>query len=104
MERYSRVINFTTTAANQEILDLPEIKAELVKSLNIGEDYYEEYKKKGILMSFFIIVSNTQVSVNGGIYNDLLENYVYDSDGVYHISSIKIKNSGAKGTFSFTLK
>lgn len=103
MEKYSRVINFTTSAPEQELLDIEGIKNEMIKSLNISEEEYENYKKNGILMSFDILISDTQVSVNNGIYNDLLANYVYSSDGIYHIKSIKIKDAGISGTFTFTL-
>lgn len=105
MEKYARVINFTTSKAEEDLLEIPSIKEELIKSLHLKDDkQYQIYKKNGILMSFDVLITNTQISVNDGIYNDLLANYVYSSDGIFHIQSIKIKDAGVSGTLSFSLE
>lgn len=52
-----------------------------------------------------VFCSSTKISINDGIYNDLLENVIYSTGEFYNgIKSIKVKDTNITGILSFRLR
>lgn len=100
---YARNIKFTTTSANQEILEIKEVKDVLFNMLNAKNE--EEYKmliSNGIDTNVDIFTSETRIQINNTTYNDLIENSVYSTNNITRIYSIKSENP-ATGVIVFTM-
>ena len=102
---YTRTVKVTTTSDNQDVLLLPEVENILSEAL-LADDHqeYEMIRNSGIRMSVDVFTSDTQVSINGSTYNDLIEDTVYSTDTTTRIYSIRIKDAGREVTLSFRLK
>lgn len=106
MLTYTKNIPFVTTEANQNILTTTNIKNAIKERLAITSDtdYNRILNSTGFSMSFDIFCSATKVSINDGIYNELIEDAVYSSGGTYSgIKSIKIENNNINGILSFRI-
>lgn len=100
---YARSVKFTASA-EEEILDIAEVK-EVLKSLtNCKTDAeYKAMKEQGIIMNVDVFTKNTRVKINDGLYNDLIENVVYTTDNITRIRSIKTETD-ATGTIAFKMR
>lgn len=102
---YARTIKFITTAAEEELLDIPEVKEAIKDMTNCKtEDDFQRAKSNGILMSVDIFAKNTRVKINDGIYNDLIENAVYSTDNITRIYSIKLEAESVSGTIVMRMR
>lgn len=100
---YARNIKFTTTSANQEILEIKEIKDVLFSMLNAkSEEEYQMLISNGIDTNVDIFTSETRIQINNTTYNDLIENSVYSTNNITRIYSIKSENP-TTGVIVFTM-
>ena len=101
---YARTVNFTTTEANQDILNIPAVR-EAMKLVSKADDdmEFDLMRRSGIYMRADVFISNTQVSVNGQGYNDLIENLYYSTEEMIKIYSLRVKDSGISGTLNFLI-
>lgn len=100
---YARNIKFTTTSANQEILEIKEVKDVLFSMLNAkSEEEYQMLISNGIDTNVDIFTSETRIQINNTTYNDLIENSVYSTNNITRIYSIKSENP-ATGVIVFTM-
>ena len=100
---YARNIKFTTTSANQEILEIKEVKDVLFSMLNAkNQEEYQMLISNGIDTNVDIFTSETRIQINNTTYNDLIENSVYSTNNITRIYSIKSENP-ATGVIVFTM-
>lgn len=100
---YARNIKFTTTSANQEILEIKEVKDVLFSMLNAkSEEEYQMLISNGIDTNVDIFTSETRIQINNTTYNDLIENSVYSTNNITRIYSIKSENP-TTGVIVFTM-
>ena len=100
---YARNIKFTTTSANQEILEIKEVKDVLFSMLNAkSEEEYQMLISNGIDTNVDIFTSETRIQINNTTYNDLIENSVYSTNNITRIYSIQSENPAA-GVIVFTM-
>src|SRR5574344_1673955 len=100
---------FTTTTADEDILQNILIKPRIMERLGLTTDaqyaqlFTGDYPT-GVTMRFDVIFSaDNKVSLNNGIYNDLIENAVYSSGDYIRLTSLKIKTAGT-GTIVFSIR
>lgn len=105
MAGYSRNIAFTTTEENQNILTIEAIKNAIIERLKISQSEYDRrIDNEGFDMKFDVFCSATKISINDGVFNELLEDVVYSTDDFYKgIKSIKIQNNNITGLLSFRI-
>lgn len=100
---------FTTSATNEDILQNATIKPRIMESLGATTDaqyatFFSGNNALGVTMKFDIIFSaDNKVSINNGIYNDLLENMVYSSGNYTKLTSLKVQSVGS-GVFVFNIR
>lgn len=96
-------VAFTTTIANEDILQINEVKNAIKDrmAINTDEDYQIMLSSGMIRLEFDLYFngSNT-VSINNGYASCLLEDTIYSSGEKVTLKSIKIGNI-ASGVFSF---
>lgn len=100
---YARNIKFTTTSADEEILNIAEVKAVLYDML--GADSEEEYQmlvSNGIDTNIDVFTTETRIKINNTTYNDLIEDTLYSTNNVTRIFSVK-SESPASGVIVFTM-
>lgn len=100
---------FTTTGTNEDILQNSAIKPRIMERLGLATDaqYAEVFSGSnplGITMKFDIVFSaDNKVSLNNGIYNDLIESMVYSSGSYVKLTSLKVQSVGS-GVFVFNIR
>ena len=100
---YARSVKFTASDG-EELLDVAEIKEVLMEMLDCdSEEEYNIMCKQGLVISFDIFTRNTRISINNGLWNDLIENAVYSTENITSIRSIKCESS-ATGTIVFRVR
>lgn len=101
---YARTVNFTTTEANQDILNIPAVRDVMKLVTRADNDMeFDLMRRNGIYMRADVFISNTQVSVNGQGYNDLIENLYYSTEEMLKVYSLRVKDSGMSGTLNFLI-
>ena len=88
-----RSVKFTTTTNDENILDNIDVQKRICERLGIPTDkYLSLLSGDGIKMDFTLFFSATnKVSVNNGLFDDLIEDSVFTSGGKYMVKSIRIK-------------
>jgi len=100
---------FTTATADADILQNTTIKPRIMERLGLTTDaqYAELFtgtNPLGITMKFDIIFSaDNKVSLNNGIYNDLIESMAYSSGSYVKLISLKVQSAGS-GVLIFSIK
>ena len=100
---YARSIKFTTLEQNENILQLSKIQSmlqEMVSAENIEE--YNNIINNGIDMNVDVFTKDTRISINGGPFNDLIENQLYSTNNITKISSV-ISENPSEGVIVFTM-
>lgn len=101
---YSRNIKFITSEAEEDLLNIPEIKELVMEMINCNtEEEFKKTKKTGIIMDVTIFTKNTRVKINDELFNDLIENVVYTTGNYTRIHSIKLETA-TQGTISFKMR
>jgi len=101
--------SFTTTGANEDILQNSAIKPRIMERLGATDDaqyasFFSGSNPSGITMKFDIIFTATnKVSLNNGIYNDLIEDMAYSSGGYTKLTSLKVQTAGS-GILVFSIR
>jgi len=93
--------SFTTSTADADILQNITIKPRIMERLGLTTD--EQYAAVfagsdpiGVKMDFdMIFTADNKVSLNNGIYNDLLESMAYSSGDYVKLTSLKVKTAGS---------
>ena len=101
----ARIIKFTTTGANEDLLQNSVVKAIVMERIGATTDaQYQAVIDGGTLkMRFDIYFSATnQVKINDQSYNDLLEDIVYSSSDFTYLKTLKIKTA-CSGTLYFEI-
>lgn len=100
---------FTTSAINEDILQNATIKPRIMERLGATTDaqyasFFTGSNALGVTMKFDIVFSaDNKVSINNGIYNDLVENMVYSSGNYTKLTSLKVQTAGS-GVLIFGIK
>jgi len=98
-------ISFTTTSTDYDLLQDTEVKDVFKALYNWDEDRYQLEVSKGFeSMKFDIFVSGTEVKINDATrYESLIGDTVYTTEDFNRTKykSIKIKDTGISGIFSF---
>lgn len=100
---------FTTSAINEDILQNSTIKPRIMERLGATTDaqyadFFTGSNALGITMKFDIIFSaDNKVSLNNGIYNDLIEDMAYSSGGYTKLTSLKVQTAGS-GILVFSIR
>jgi hypothetical protein len=98
-----RIVKVTTTTPNEDLLQNATVKASIMERLGITEasDYVAIFvvgpngEKKGIDMIFDAIFdADNQISINGDIYNDLIEGIAYSSGTNHKVTTLRVKTAG----------
>lgn len=99
-------IKFTTTKANEDILQNAQIKSVIMERLGFTTDaqYDAKINDSGIEIKFDIIFNGTnKISFNDRIYNDLIEDMAYSSGSYLFLKALKIQNAGT-GILIFNIR
>ena len=100
---YARNIKFTTSAADEEILNITEVQAVLKNMLSCDNDTdYNAIMSRGIDMSVDVFTHGTRIKINNTTYNDLIEDAVYSTNNLSRIYSVK-SELPATGVIVFTM-
>lgn len=103
MNNYTINVSFTSVA-EENLLLKEEIKNAIKIANKLNEEEYIRALNSGIEMSFDIFVSDTKVSVNKGVWNELIGNAVYSSNVIVDTQSIRIKDEGITGIISINVR
>lgn len=89
------ITKFSTTNNEEDILNNVNIQKRICERLSIKEEDYGDFvANKGIKMDCTIFFpSINSVSINNGLYNDLIEDSVFTLGEFSNIKSIKIKTA-----------
>lgn len=99
-------VSFTTTAAEQDILQNTAVSAKIKERLGgINDEQYQAILNgDGIELEFTIFFSAANsVSINGKSYNPAIEGVVYSSGDYVYAKSIKI-NTATTALLSFNIR
>lgn len=97
-------VTFTTTTANEDIMQNTAVKQKIQSWLNIGEETYQNYIKNNNFKIDFTIFFNTAntVTINDGLPNPLIEDAVYYTGDYIFAQTVKIGNP-TTALMSFTI-
>lgn len=102
---YSRNIKFTTSQAEEEILDITPVKEVIMDMISCkNNEQYNTMKKEGITMSVIIFTKNNRIKINNKTYNDLIDNFIYSTDDYVKIQSIKAEDIITDGVISLKMR
>lgn len=100
---YARNIKFTTSAANEEILNIAEVQAVLKNMLSCDNDTdFNAIMSRGIDMNVDVFTHGTRIKINNTTYNDLIEDAVYSTNNISRIYSV-VSELPAEGVIVFTM-
>lgn len=102
---YSRNIKFTTSQAEEEILDITSVKEVIMDMISCkNNEQYNIMKKEGITMSVIIFTKDNRIKINNETYNDLIDNFIYSTDDYVKIQSIKAEDIITDGIISLKMR
>lgn len=89
------ITKFTTTTTDEDILKNTDIQKRICDVLGkTADEYTLLLAHDGLKVDFTIFFSAiNKISINNGLYNDLIEDTVYTSGGHVLVKSIKIKTA-----------
>ena len=100
---YARSIKFTTTQADEEILNIAGVKEVLYSMLGAdSEAEYQMLAQNGIDTNVDVFTTGTRIKINNTTYNDLIEDTLYSTNNISRIYSVKSENP-ATGVIVFTM-
>jgi len=101
---FARNIKFTTTENDQEILELPEVKAVLYDILSAdSEEEYDKLTQNGFYANVDVFSKDTRIKINYTTWNDLIENTLYSTNNIIKVRSVR-SEVPATGVIVFTLE
>lgn len=97
-------VTFTTTAANQDIMQNTAVKQKIQEWLNVDEATYQGMlATNGFKIDFTIFFSaQNTVSINGGTPNALIADSVYYTGDWVYAQTVQI-GTATTATMSFTI-